>query len=240
MRSSPCGLPNPNCVVKVGDGRGFVIEQSVEPPPLPKKLKRQGLSQAKYISRRLIVTAAHCLPKIPRPPGAFGAAYQNLLGTLAAEAKPNVWAECLFVDPIADVCVLGAPDAEQFENEVDANAYDELVENATVLRTGEARKGDGFVLSLDGKWIPTRVELVGSWFGSALEIDPTMPGQSGSPVLNRFGRAIGVVSIGTERASEGIRSNERAGPQPILTRTLPSWLFCEQRGANRGGVWKLP
>jgi len=35
--------------------------------------------------------------------------YKRLLGTLDAK-ELTVWAECLFVDPIADLAVLGVPD----------------------------------------------------------------------------------------------------------------------------------
>jgi len=60
---------------------------------------------------RLVITAAHCLPKFPR---AFAAescelrTYPNLLGSLANNKngkKNDVWAECLFADPIADIAV---------------------------------------------------------------------------------------------------------------------------------------
>jgi hypothetical protein len=76
-------------VVVVGDGRGFIVE-------------------AGY--RRLVITAAHCLPHFPPCCGAshlHERTYEGLLGQLGAE--PKVWAECRFADPIADVAVLGSP-----------------------------------------------------------------------------------------------------------------------------------
>jgi hypothetical protein len=66
-------------IVKVGDGRGFVVQGARE--------------------RRYVITAAHCLPHLPP---AFGHSYleertyPRLLGPLADE--PTIWAECLFVD----------------------------------------------------------------------------------------------------------------------------------------------
>jgi V8-like Glu-specific endopeptidase len=64
--------------------------------------------------------------------------------------------------------------------------------------------------------------------GISLSIDPTEAGMSGSPMLNDAGRAIGVASVGAETISAGgERKNERAGPQPILTRNLPGWLLSE-------------
>jgi hypothetical protein len=73
--------PNPSCVIKVGQGRGFVIahRRMVESiPELP------GLRP--FVEDRLVITAAHCLPKFPR---AFAAesresrTYRDLLGSLA-------------------------------------------------------------------------------------------------------------------------------------------------------------
>jgi len=72
-------------VVTVGDGRGFVIEDNRH--------------------KRLVITAAHCLPHFPPCHGTSYTeerTYKKLLAPL--KAKPTVWAECLFADPIADKC----------------------------------------------------------------------------------------------------------------------------------------
>jgi hypothetical protein len=103
--------PNPNCVVRVGDGRGFIIEHCVKVRPLP-RLRNRRLPMRKWAARRLVITAAHCLPKLPpacTTSYTHERTYQNLLGTLGGNA--TVWAECLFVDPVADIAVLGAPDS---------------------------------------------------------------------------------------------------------------------------------
>ena len=55
--------------------------------------------------------------------------FDNLLGLLAGE--PTVWAECLFVDPIADIAVLGAPDDQALPKQ--AEAYEGLVASTTPL-----------------------------------------------------------------------------------------------------------
>jgi hypothetical protein len=54
------------------------------------------------------------------------------------------------------------------------------------------------MLTLDLKWVPTRLEVHAGMWGLGLEIDATEAGQSGSPVLNDEGRAVGVVVIGSE------------------------------------------
>jgi hypothetical protein len=80
-------------LVRVGNGRGFVVEEKV------------GLR------RRLVITAAHCLPAIPALRGEgddCAETFRDLIGPLGT--KTSVWTECLSVDPIADIAVLGPPD----------------------------------------------------------------------------------------------------------------------------------
>jgi plasmid stabilization system protein ParE len=152
-------------VVRVGNGRGFVVEHG-----------------RKHDRRRLIITAAHCLPldnagnlKRPTPDAqAFTdeKTYPNLLGRLGAE--PTVCAECLFADAIADIAVLGGPDNQDYPA-VEAEAYWELVASATPFEIADAPKmgrkreqlpygnqsieidtegrGSAYVLSLDGEWL---------------------------------------------------------------------------------------
>jgi hypothetical protein len=80
-----------SAVVRVGEGRGFVIETD---------------------SERFVLTATHCLPRFPTPNGGWDHTYRNLLGPLD-QAEPTVWAECRFVDPIADLAVLATPDDQE-------------------------------------------------------------------------------------------------------------------------------
>lgn len=236
-------LPNPGCVLKIGEGRGFVFEY---PYAIPQSVLRQlanlRLGQAgkmlKPRNRRLphlrwqrvVVTAAHCLGKLP-PANAmayFEERTYNLLGSLDG-SKSNVCAECLFVDPVGDIAVLGTPDAQEMYEQ--AEAYDALVDDATALRIGRPRTGRGWVLSLDGHWVPTTIKVHSTLFGTGLEIGPTKPGMSGSPILNDAGRAIGAVAIGAETIDQGRhRDNELSGPQPILIHNLPGRFISKVRG----------
>ena len=86
-----------SAVLTVGRGRGFVLE---------------GINPAhEHLVERYVITAAHCLNRTRRsrknyfPPCAAASyveqrTYRELLGPLGD--KPTVWAECLFVDPVAD------------------------------------------------------------------------------------------------------------------------------------------
>jgi hypothetical protein len=59
-----------------------------------------------------------------------------------------------------------------------------------------------------------------------LIIDATEPGMSGSPILSKHGKAVGVLVIGTKTSIENSpRTSERAAGQPILTHTLPGRLL---------------
>jgi hypothetical protein len=60
--------------------------------------------------------------------------YRALLGPLGG--KRTVWAECLFVDPTADIAVLGQPDNQALSGQADA--YDSLLASMEVLRVADA------------------------------------------------------------------------------------------------------
>jgi hypothetical protein len=125
-------LPEIDCVVQVRYGRGFVIGRD---------------------DWRLVVTAAHCLPKLP-PAHAVSyfedRTYENLLEPLGC--KTNVWAECLFADPVADIALLTAPDNQELYDQ--AESFENLVNCCRPLEIGDARSGQGWMLSLDNSWSP--------------------------------------------------------------------------------------
>jgi len=200
-------------VLKVGDGRGFVIEHKL----------RLG-------TERLVITAAHCLPHFT-PRNAFAyteeRTYETLLGPLGADA--TVWAECLFVDPIADIAILGEPDGQTLGDECEA--YRELVDAAATLRIVEAPEdGPAMMLSLDKRWLPCRVWHYGGplWTSGAKAVS----GMSGSPIITEDDHAIGIVcSTGLETTD--LIQNQRfeqehpsEGPHARLMRFLPAWLLA--------------
>lgn len=134
-------FPSPSSVVKVGRVRGFVIEYriSVNIPHLrtlamKRLMKRFRNRRSFFVQRRLVITAAHCLPKLPPPHSAAFFSerpYAKLLGSLGSK-KNEVWAECLFADPVADIAVLGCPDEQELAEQADA--YRALSDDAATLR----------------------------------------------------------------------------------------------------------
>jgi hypothetical protein len=142
-------------VITVGGGRGFVVEGSRD--------------------RFCVITAAHCLPHLPPPDPASHLeerTYPNLLGHIGE--SPSVWAECLFADPVADIAVLGEPDAQYLYDQ--NQAYSDLMPE-TPLSIADMRQDyppimihtfdgemveakhhrqslttEAWLLSLNGKW----------------------------------------------------------------------------------------
>jgi trypsin-like peptidase len=218
-----------DAVVTVGEGgRGFIIEHD---------------------RRRLIVTAAHCLPTdengCVRLPPANSAAfdyeqtYTNLLARLGE--SPTIATQCEFVDPVADIAVLSEPDGQVPELHGSWEAFVSLTDAATALRVFELpeqaignwrvakqdSKVRAWLLALSGRWFRC---MVGSPAGRALWIEDAAEeiagGMSGSPILDDRGRAIGVVAVGA-RLDGG--QSTAGGPNPYLVSALPGWLLRSRR-----------
>jgi hypothetical protein len=170
-------------VITVGHGRGFVVEGAGE---------------------RLVITAAHCLPSLSPILSSFGPEARTYGPLLAPRGEqPRVWAVCRFVDPIADIAVLGPPDNPHTAD------YQALMETATVLSIGNpARNPVNFwapalLLSLDDRWFSRTIRHFGGplWITHAAE---RVPGaMAGSPIVAVAGTVIGVVCTTTSPRDGG-------------------------------------
>jgi len=184
----------------VGDARGFAIDGE---------------------RNHLIITAAHCLPSFPPCHPASNAEdriYKELVGPLGA--KPTVWVECLFADPIGDV-VLGPPDDQVLPGEWDH--YQAFLSGSVPLRIGDPpTSGLGWLLSLNGQWFQCEVRHYGGPLEIVAAADRVVLGMSGSPILASDGTAVGVVCV-----SAGSPGAEVGFPNPRLTYNLPGWLLLE-------------
>lgn len=192
-------------VIRVGDGRGFIVEAQ----------QRRGRL---VIPRRFVITAAHCLPHLP-PCHAAAHWYEKtykLLGRL--DQAPTVYAECLFADPIADIAVLCTPENQEMASEADA--YEELTNGATYRVGNPPRsKGGGWLLTLDARWARCVVKCSGDGLWIHDFAGGTQGGMSGSPILTHDRAAIGVVSVGSNARDYG------EGHNPSLAHHLPGWLL---------------
>jgi hypothetical protein len=218
------GKPTTDAVITVGDGRGFVIEATV-------------IQWDQIFSRRYVVTAAHCLPTIPLcgvEHDLSEVTYKSLLSELGE--APYVWAECLFVNPVADLAVLGNPDWKWKDH---ANVYYEFVRSVTKpLKIGVApgerydpsmdNDGEAWLLSLDRHWFECRVHYLNDygplWVYKTAE--PIRGGMSGSPIVLADDTAIGVLTTGHGWGEEfASRCEDKYGtPNPRLMFDLPVWL----------------
>jgi len=128
-----------NSVVRVGDGRGFIVKTVTDESPW-------------------VVTAAHCLPHLPLAHGrgfTHDRTYLDLLGAL--DEAPHIWCECLFADPIADVAVLQEPDGQELVEQWEQ--YTTFAEARPSLQIAPlTRSAAVFLLSRRGKWEKSRVE----------------------------------------------------------------------------------
>jgi hypothetical protein len=194
-------------VLRVGDGRGFIINVWGE---------------------NRVVAAAHCLPSLP-PPHGFSyrheRTYRDLLGPLGG--APQVSAECLFVDPVADIALLGQPDYQDLPKQADA--YDALTADVTPLVIGQLEhplRTTGFLLTLDGAWFACTVERLPRDLSITNATEGIRGGMSGSPILDAAGRAIGVVCLSGGRNETDVHTE--GVPNPYLAACLPHWVFENQ------------
>lgn len=175
--------------VRVGHGHGFVVAGG---PPW---------------HCRYVITAAHCLPTLPPPEAALAYeeyTYFKLLGRF--RGKRTVAAEMVFVDPIADLAVLGTPDSQELPAK--ARAYENLVEAAVALPIADLpvkyhsnmpviSASNGWLFSLaTQEWFSCQVLQNGGRLSLREMAEPVVGGMSGSPILTDDGAAIGIIVRG--------------------------------------------
>ena len=202
----PQGSDPVKSLVRVGDGRGFVVEDQT--------------------GNRFVITAAHCLPGVPAAPGFredWAETFQNLLGPLGGVTE--VCAECVFVDPIDDVAVFGSPDNQELSEQADA--YEALLDAATPLAIGDiaiSRKAaPARLIDLAGKMMACTAQHVGGPLWIEKGAVGIVAGMSGSPVLDLAGRAIGVVS----QSGGTLETAPTSGTAPRLVASLPGKLLVK-------------
>ena len=112
----------------------------------------------------LVVTAAHCLPRLPVPgvPDMRELTFFELLGPLGG--RPIVAAECKFVDPVSDLAVLGAPDnqalSDSFRDYENSSCVGHTV--ADRGRRGKARRGVAGMAPV-ARWCLVQVQSEPLW-----------------------------------------------------------------------------
>jgi hypothetical protein len=216
-------------LVAVGGGRGFVV--------------RYGL-------HRYVITAAHCLPRLPPAHAAADdheRIYANLMGEVGG--AQTVWAECDFVDPIADIAILCSPDIQALWEEADL--YEKLIEPKIPLRIAalphppveDPKIPKHLHATVQGTQPATLISLTCERFSCKVRYSassrslwiegaeqPIVGGMSGSPILDEVGAAVGLISISAGDIVEGkeIGRPREGGPNPRLINCLPGWFLMDQ------------
>jgi hypothetical protein len=149
--------------------------------------------------------------------------YHALLGAWGAECI--VAAECLFVDPVSDIAVLGSPDGQELSDEEEG--YEALMETGIALKVSDPptqydaatplvlggktyRRPPmpvltdcrAWLFSRAGRWLDCVARQNGGGIGIVNAAEDIVGGMSGTPVVVDDGSAIGLVSISLESASE--------------------------------------
>jgi hypothetical protein len=204
-----------DAVLRVAKGRGFIVDAD---------------------QKRYVITAAHCLPKMPPAHAASfpeERTYKRLLGPLGR--RPTVWTTCVFADPVADIAVLGGPDGQILTEECDAYValtdpvvpftigalkfvqQQQRLPGGQVIRGLQEAEARGQILSLDRRWFACQVNSHGVSAWVEKPESPIEGGMSGSPILGPDSAAIAVVSV-SDQHGEG-------GPHPLLNDALPGWFL---------------
>ena len=193
----------PDSVLRVGEGRGFMLGDDDS-------------------GDRFIITACHCLPHLPPagPTYIEERIYQSFVSRLGEDRRVSV--ECLFADPVSDIAVLGQADPQSCAEEaIEYSRFDEGIQQP--FRIGDASDEithdiDAWLVSLDGHLF--RCKMRGACIHQAAE--DIAGGMSGSPILGNDGRAIAVLTNGRGIVEERCRESDRS---PFLTKQLPGWIL---------------
>jgi hypothetical protein len=191
-------LDDINAVLTVGDGRGLVITHK-------RHIGRY------VVSERCVITAAHCLPRLPVIHGEPGwgnwdTTYQSL-PRLAVSRPYGRNASLLSRSAILPYS--GSQIIRRFLNPPRPMTN----WSVTLLKTIAIPGKEGWLLSLDGIWLRCTVSFSGPALALTNMEGLFTAGMSGSPIVSPEGAAVGVACLGGE---SGGRHSEIIGPQPSL------------------------
>jgi hypothetical protein len=126
--------------------------------------------------------------------------------------KDIIWVELLFADQIGDLAILGQPGNQELIKEAEAYDRTGLRHRQCQTKQTDSRR----VLSLSGQWISCSI----SHYGGSLRLEGAAieGGMSGSPIISRVGKAVGVVCSSSE--TDGVQATSI---NVRLTRGLPRW-----------------
>ena len=170
-----------------------------------------------------IVTAAHCI----------GWTAEGLMAIDGRGESPepvswhgrDLWADVYAIEPVADIAILGPPDAQTFPEEWDV--FMEVFDAVSPVPLATAplevwREFPAFILSHDKGWIEGKAKACreGAHRLMLKAAEKIERGTSGSPVVDESGRLLGVISC----SDNPVGPQEATGLMPFAHRALPRWV----------------
>lgn len=211
------------------------IEQATVAIP---KLGGQGF----LIPGNLILTAAHCLDWDGDGRMVLGDHYVESITTHSGE---ELRVCPVAIEPLTDIAVLGALDAQEFWKE--SSAFEEWCDRTVPvpLSTDDVPIQKAFpihILALGRKWVSGEAELMAD--GPTIFVTAAgriRGGSSGGPIVNQQGEIVAVVSLAmNSQHDDETESDEEpsVGPQPRPTFALPVYVVRQILGDRFGEVFR--
>jgi hypothetical protein len=184
-------------IFAVGTGHGFVVQGALDD--------------------RYIITAASCLPWLPRSVDEH--LYPALLGPFGSEQTTA--AKCCFVDPVSDVAVLCQPDSGLLPS-TEWSKFLQLTGAATPLAIADPPAASlAWILSPDGRWFRYVVRSGPDQDLLIVPLDQIHVEMAGVPIVSDDGTAVGVLRPNPARGFFGADHPALVGSLPRrLLRTL--------------------
>ena len=190
------------------------------------KLRGQGV----LVPGGFILTATHCIDWSgdgAMPLGDF------FLEPVRTRDGRKFRAQVYAAEPVADIAALGAADSHSlWDDSLDFDEFVEAIQPVALYPEVPPLEKPlpAQVLTHKGKWIAGTVTRYGAPFGLPSGIvwfradGQIVGGTSGGPVVDRFGRLLGIVSQGTS-LTKGTPITTEPVRMPLPWLALPRWLL---------------